>query len=121
MRTFKIYSQKLSNICYNINCIHHAVHYIPMTYLFSTRRSYIMTSFTHLIHLSSSSNHQSFFCIYKFIHLAQHLQVSSMSQMAMARFYSLYMTEIHTHISINAYIYMHLFYHGTENTFSVAL
>lgn len=34
-----------------INCGHHAVHYIPLTYLFIAGILYILTTFTHFAHL----------------------------------------------------------------------
>ena len=67
MRTFKIYSLRLSNMQNNIaNYDHHAVHYIPMTYLFYNGR---FVSFDALDlfcpTFTTPGNHQSVLCIYK--------------------------------------------------------
>ena len=49
-----------------INHHHHAVHYIPMTYLFHNWKFVPLDSVTHFTHLPTSGNHQSVLCIYEF-------------------------------------------------------
>ena len=67
MRTFKTYSQQLSNMKYSIiNYSSHTVHYIPWLIYFITGSLYLLTPFNYLAHPScpASGNHQSVNCIY---------------------------------------------------------
>ena len=61
---FNMHSQHLSHMqCSIVNCSHHAVHYIPITYLFCNW-VFFPTDLLHPFHPHTFGNHQCVLCIY---------------------------------------------------------
>ena len=80
MRTFKTYSQQLSNMQYSIISYgRHAVHYVLSIYLFYNWKSvpfgYLLTPSFRLLTPNPylSGNHQSFLCISELVFLIPHI------------------------------------------------